>query len=127
METSYQNDIQLPSDREKLKLLRAEKERDIAAALTPDERAAFELHASNTANNVRNRLGDTISPRTTTKDFRPAKAFDDRYANPDLYANGPPSPDFAREQRDAEQKLTEDIRAALGPTNGMPGRAGDPG
>ena len=49
--------ILLPEDREKLKLLDQEKQSDLAALLTPDELAEYNLHASPTANLVRTQMG----------------------------------------------------------------------
>ena len=54
------NGIQLASDKERLALLRAERDRDIAALLTPAERAEYELRTSSTSLALRARLGDAI-------------------------------------------------------------------
>jgi hypothetical protein len=109
-----QGGIQLASDREKLKLLQTEKERDIAAALTPEEREQYALRASNTAGIVRARYGEALQ---TEEDYRRVfalqKAFDDRHA--DFYAAGPPPPEAQRARREAEQKLQADILAVIGP------------
>jgi hypothetical protein len=111
--------VLLPSDREKLGLLRREKERDIAAALTPAEQEHFELHASPTADRVRERFGAVLS---TEEDYKKIytlqKAYDDQFnAAIDAVVRTPPE---ARQTlRDAlftaEQKLDEQIRAALTP------------
>jgi hypothetical protein len=49
--------IVLPEDREKLALLAREKRADLAAVLTPEELADFELRSSPTTNVLRSRLG----------------------------------------------------------------------
>ncbi|HEX2854576.1 MAG TPA: hypothetical protein VHO24_15200 [Opitutaceae bacterium] len=111
-----QEGIQLPSDREKLRLLRLEKERDIIAALSPEQREQYELHVSQTANNVRSRYGDAIqSEEEYRRIFALQKAFDDQFSNAEMNAGGPPSPEMQRARREAEQKLQEDIRASLNP------------
>jgi uncharacterized protein (DUF4415 family) len=46
----------LKSDREQLRLLEAERRRDLAAVLSPEELLEYDLRVSPTANNVRNRL-----------------------------------------------------------------------
>ncbi len=105
--------IQLPSDRERLKLLAAERDRDIAALLTPAEREAYELRTSRTAQNVRARYGDGIE---TEEDFRKIyalqKAFDEKFAlDP---AGGRIAPETLRQRAEAQRQLNDDLRAALG-------------
>lgn len=104
--------VQLPSDRERLKLLRAERDRDIAALLTPEERAAYELRTSPTANAVRARFGDGLE---TEEDYRKVyalqKAFDDAFP---LDASGRLSGETLRQRGEAQRQLQDDIRAALG-------------
>jgi hypothetical protein len=105
--------IELPSDRERLKLLQAERERDIAALLTPAERQAYELRTSTTAQNLRNRYGDAIQ---TEDDFRKLyalqKAFDEKYAlDP---STGRLTPETLRQRGEAQQQLQNEFRTALG-------------
>ncbi len=79
-------DFQLPSDREKLELLRLERERDIAALLTPEERAAWELRTSPAADYARSlatryhaseeeymRLYELIKNRETQENLDPGQ------------------------------------------------------
>lgn len=105
--------IQLASDREKLKLLRAERDRDIAALLSPAEREAYEMRTSTTAANVRARYGDGIE---TEEDFRKIyalqKAFDEKYPTDAL--TGRVTPEIMRERTEAQRQLQESIRAAVG-------------
>lgn len=111
-----QDGIQLPSDQEKLRLLRLEKERDIAAALSPEEREQYELRSSQTANNVRARYGDAIqSEEEYRRIFALQKAFDSQFSNQEMNMAGPPSQETQRARREAEQKLQEEIRASLNP------------
>jgi hypothetical protein len=105
--------IQLASDREKLKLLRAERERDIAALLTPDELAAYELRTSPSAGMIRARFGDAIE---TEEDFRTLfalqKAFDEKFARDGM--TGRISPETMRARTEAERQLMADMQSALG-------------
>lgn len=105
--------VQLPSDRERLKLLREERDRDIAALLSPAEFADYQMRTSSTAQNLRIRYGDAIE---TEADFKKLyalqKAFDEKYAfDP---AAGRPSPDTLRQRAEASRQLQEEMRAALG-------------
>ena len=105
--------VQLASDKEKLRLLRTERERDIAALLTPDERLAYEMRTSPTAAMLRSRYGDGIESEV---DFRKIyalqKAFDDK--NPAEALNGRVTPESLRARSEAQQQLQQNIRAALG-------------
>lgn len=105
--------IQLPSDREKLKLLRAERDRDIAALLTPAELADYELRTSASAQSLRARFGDAIE---SEDDFRRLfalqKAFDEKYPRDAL--TGRITPEVLQERAAAERRLQEEMRAALG-------------
>ncbi|MBI5688577.1 MAG: hypothetical protein HZC55_00660 [Verrucomicrobia bacterium] len=107
--------IQLPSDREKLKLLRAERDRDIAAVLTPEEQLQFELRTSPIAGLIRARYGDGIE---TEEDFRKIyalqKAFEEKF--PTEAMSGRINPETLRARNDAQRQLQDDIRAALGDT-----------
>jgi hypothetical protein len=108
--------IQLPSDKEKLRLLKAERDRDIAALLTPEERLAYEMRTSPTASTVRNRYGDAIE---SEDDFRKIyalqKAFDEKFPPDSL--SGRISPETLRQRADAQRQLQDDIRAAVGDEN----------
>lgn len=107
--------VQLASDRERLKLLRAERERDIAALLTPEELLAFELRTSPTAALVRARYGEGIE---TEADYRKIyalqKVFDEKFPLEAL--KGPITPEAMRARAEAQRQLQDDIRAALGDT-----------
>ena len=107
------NGIVLPSDRQRLKLLAAEKERDLAALLTPAERLEYELRTSATAATVRARYGDGL---TTEEDFRKVyalqKAFDEKF--PAEALAGRPSPELLQARAAAQRQLQDDLRAALG-------------
>jgi hypothetical protein len=108
-----QGGIQLASDKEKLKLLTSERARDIAALLTPEELADYEMRTSATANTVRNRYGDGIA---TEEDFKKIyalqKAYDDKFPAGSL--NGRITPEVMKARSDAALQLQADLRAAIG-------------
>lgn len=107
------NGIVLPSDRERLRLLAAEKERDLAALLSPAERLEYELRTSATAATVRARYGDGLA---TEEDFRKVyalqKAFDEKL--PAEALAGRASPELLQARAAAQRQLQDDLRAALG-------------
>jgi hypothetical protein len=112
-----QEGVPLASDRAKAKLLQEEKERDIAAALSPEEYEQYQLHASQTANNIRARYGDAIQSEADYKKiFTLQKAFDAQYPN-DMFLGGPRSQEEVRARSEAQRKLNEDIHTALGEEN----------
>lgn len=112
--------FELASDREKLRLLKAERERDIAGLLTAEERAAWELRSSPTAQQLRYRMGQLDA---TEDEYRRIyalqKTFDDRYNRDDQV--GPyvdPSeaaPDYWKLRNAEQEKLEAQIRAIIGP------------
>jgi hypothetical protein len=108
------NGVQLPADREKLKLLEAEKERDLAAALSPAERTQIELRTSRSAQAIIGRYGDAIANEAEYQRlYAIQKNFDDQY-NSDAANSRPRTPDEIRQRAEAERKLNDDLRAALG-------------
>ena len=107
---------QLPSDRKKLKILSDEKDRDIAAALTPEEYEQYNLHFSPTAATIRARYGDAIQTEDDYKKiFVLQKAYDDQSQLE--FMAGPVSQEVMAMRHTAEVKLQDDIKAALGPDN----------
>jgi len=107
--------VQLPSDREKLRLLQTEKERDIAAALGPEAYEQYLLRVSPTAGNIRNRYGAAIKDEAQYRQiFALQKAFDDRFAVNMLLAESPSAAE-RQTRREAEQQLQQAIAAVLGP------------
>ncbi len=105
--------VQLASDKERLRLLRAERERDITALLSPDEKLAYDLRTSPASATIRNRYGDAIESETEfQKIFALQKAFDDKFPRDVL--TGRISPDVLRARGDAERQLDADLRAAVG-------------
>lgn len=103
----------LPSDEEKLRLLNAERERDIAALLTPEERAAWDLRASPTADRAR---GLATQYRATEEEYRRLyalqRAFDERF-DPGRNPHEDAPVDW-ESQRDAQRELESRIRTLVG-------------
>ncbi|MBI5769434.1 MAG: hypothetical protein HZA93_16690 [Verrucomicrobia bacterium] len=106
--------FQLAADREKLKLLETEKQRDLMAAMTPAERDQFELRSSPAANAIIGRYGDILASEDEFRRlFTIQKAFDEKYSSPD-YQLRPRTPEENRQRAEAERQLNDDLRAAIG-------------
>lgn len=107
------NGVQLASDRERLKLLRAERERDIAALLSPAELTEYAMRTSPSSAVIRARYGDAIE---TEDEFRRIfalqQAFDERF--PAESARARATPEGMKAFADAQRQLQEDIRNAVG-------------
>jgi hypothetical protein len=108
-----QSGPQLASDKEKLKLLNAERDRDIAALLSPDELADYQMRTSPSAQTLMNRYGDGIASEDEFKKlYALQKAFDDQFPTDSF--NGRVSPDAMKVRSDAALQLQADMRAAVG-------------
>ncbi len=106
--------LQLPSDREKLRYLDEQKQRDIAAALSPEERDLLDMTGTPTALLLRARFGDLIENEAQYRTlYAILKAHDDKYPAYDP-RRGMPSPENWIERREAEPSVSEQIRAAIG-------------
>jgi hypothetical protein len=102
----------LASDREKLAFLRAEKEKEIRALLTPEEYAAHDLRTSDVSRQLRWQLG-AFNP--SEEEFLRIHAL--MRADPELSRNPDNSygdEDWKR-RRAAEKNLRDTLRAELGP------------
>lgn len=107
-----EDSVQLPSDREKLKLLQKEKERDIAEALTPAEREMLDLHTSTSAEMVRGRFGRVLETEEEYKKiYALQKAFDDQFSGEEAMQ----TPGWAEAREKAEEALNEQFLAQLTP------------
>ena len=108
LENELQNEagsFELPEDREKQRLLRSERDRDIAALLTPEERAEWELRSSDTANRLRQRMTEfDVTEDEYRRIYALQKAFDTRFSG-ETDAGG---------REAAEAALEADIRAIVG-------------
>lgn len=113
MKYGSQDGVQLPSDREKLALLKAERDRDLAALLTPDELLEHQMRTSSTGMMLRSRFGEAIASEEDFKKlFVLQKAFDDRYSMENF--SGRMTPELMRQRGEATQQLQADMRAAVG-------------
>lgn len=103
--------VELSSDREKQKLLRAERDRDIAALLSPEELLAYEMRTSTSGTTIKARFGDGIASEDEfARLYALQKAFDDRF--PPL--SGTITMETRRARAEAERQLQADIAAAVG-------------
>jgi hypothetical protein len=100
-----------PETRAKMLAMRAQREAELAALLSPQEFQEYQLRNSNTARNMRDSLA-SFSPSEDEfrKIFEARKAFDDQYG----FARGG-GDEAAREQRRlAQQQLDDQLRSVLG-------------
>ena len=102
--------ITLPEDREKLALLEREKHADLAAVLTPEELAEFEMRTSPLTSMMRRRLG-TFEP--SDAEFRAIYQVQQSISNQFAAAGGPQG-DFEL-RRTLGQQYFDQMKAALGP------------
>lgn len=104
-------DITLPEDAEKFALLEREKKADIAALLTPEELANYELRTSRITGTLRNTLTLLDSDE---EEFRRIyaiyQAHEDKYFPPAGGANA----DFVELRREAQKQINEELKATLG-------------
>jgi len=104
------NGILLPEDRDQLALLAREKHADIAAVLSPDELADYEMRSSPITNFVRNRLGDFDASEDEFRViFQAQQAVDDKFPGGAMGGN---IDNTLRLQ--VQQEFNDQIRAGLG-------------
>lgn len=104
----------LPSDQEKLRLLKEEQERDIDALLTPKDRVEWELRASSTAHTARDYATRyKASEEEYRRIFALQKTFDEAFEfDPFTPATGSQVDWNARAE--AQKALDDGIRAIVG-------------
>lgn len=103
--------VRLPEDREKMKLLESEMHTDLAAILTPEEMTAYDLQRSRTAQSLRWSLGNFDATEAEYKTiFQYKQAYDEKYST----SYGPLNGDLFNESREAQKKMNEEIKGALG-------------
>jgi hypothetical protein len=107
--------IRLPSDDNKLKLLRNEKKRDLAAALTPQEQTEYDLRMSPNAKQLISQISQfDCTEEEYRKIFAIQKAYNDTQ-NLDAEGNPlNPGADDQAKRREDEKQLKELIKTALG-------------
>jgi hypothetical protein len=104
--------ITLPVDREALALLEREKHTDLAAILTPQELADYEMRTSP--------LTSRLSPALTLMDateaeFRAIYGIEQPLADRLYPMLGVKGAEMAQQRRDAQQQAADQLAAALGP------------
>jgi hypothetical protein len=103
----------LPEDFKKLDLLAKEQKADIAALLSPDEYADYELRNSNAASKIKGQFGSIISSEQEFRQlYQIQKAFEDQYPA----SQGPMAYDqeTAKTRVEAQKALEAQYKAVLG-------------
>jgi len=101
----------LPDEQQKLNALDKTMHADLAAVLTPEELADYDLRSSNTANQLRfNLAAFDASEQEFRALFSLQQAFNDKFGQ--MY--GPASQDEMKARNEAQNQLNADIKAALG-------------
>lgn len=116
------NGFQLPSDVEKLRFLEDEQRRDIEALMTPEERLAYDLRNSPTANQLRWQMTNLNATEAEYLAIFPLqKAFDAKYNPQNQYSYGrnysedtPRDEAYWKERREAEAALKQQIKSIIG-------------
>jgi len=118
--SDVQQDMQgfaLPSDREKLRYLQDEQKKDIEALMTPEERTAYDLRMSQTAQNLRWQMTKfDATEEEYLKIFPLQKAFDDKYNVNDPYGanNNQRDQKFWQDRQEAEKQLKAQMKDVIG-------------
>jgi hypothetical protein len=106
------NGMVLKEDRDNLAYLAEEKKKDLAAVLTPEELADYELHSSQTTNRLRTQLaGMDLTEDQFKAIYQLQKPYDDKYLTT---TGGFTSAEMVRERQDAQKEVQAQIKAALG-------------
>lgn len=110
------NGFEFESASEEMKLIEAEKKRDIKALLSPDELYQFELRQSSTAQNLRSLMTQLDATEAEyLKIFPLQKAFDDKYADTEKqFLSGDRASKFFEEREAAQARLQEKIKSIVG-------------
>ncbi|MFA6959272.1 MAG: hypothetical protein WC205_00810 [Opitutaceae bacterium] len=109
--------FRLASDSEKLRYLQAEQQRDLEALMTPEERQAYELRLSPTAQQLRWKMTQfDATEQEYLAIFPLQKAFDDQYNPPNDGYSPQPERDqnYWKARSEAEKQLQEQIKATIG-------------
>jgi aryl carrier-like protein len=115
--------ITLPEDREKLALLEREKRADLAAVLSPDELSDYEMRSSTIATRLRSTL--TVMDATEAE-FRAIYNIEQPLTDRLYPVGGVKGAEMARQRKEAEAQVAEQLAAALGPQRAADfARAGD--
>jgi len=106
------HDFRMPADEQQLAYLEQEKRADLAAMLTPEELADYDMRNSPTASRLRYQLmnqGFDASEAEYKAIYNAQKAIDDQFAS-----NGPVPGSRVQAYQQAEQQANDQLRAELG-------------
>jgi len=112
--------FRLPSDAAKLRYLQEEQKRDIEALMTPEERQAYELRMSPSAQQLRWKMTQyDASEQEYLTIFPLQKAFDEKYnkQNNDMFGYADPGErdqNYWKERQKAEKELQDQIKGVIG-------------
>ncbi len=109
--------FQLPSDREKLRYLQEQQKADLDAIMSPEERQAYDLRMSSTAQNLRWQMTKfDATEEEYMKIFPLQKAFDDKYNSNDPFSANYNSQDqkFWQARQEAEKQLKDQMKQVIG-------------
>ena len=115
-----QEDLQgfsLPSDREKMKFLLAEKRADLEALLTPEELKDYDLRQSRTAQQLRWQMTQMDATEAEYRAiFEIRRVFDEVHSNHDPFGGGmrANTQEDWKARAEAEKVMKAEIRVALG-------------
>jgi hypothetical protein len=105
----------LPSDQEKLRFIEEEKRRDLAALLSPEEYADYEMRQSRTAQGLRWRMTQMDATEAEFRTiFELQKDFDERFTEQDRAGNRTRTQEEWKVRNEAEKAMKAQIRDALG-------------
>jgi hypothetical protein len=109
----------MPEDAEKARFLEAEKRRDLAAMLSPEELADYDLRQSRTAQNLRWQMTRMDATEVEYRAiFEIRKDFDEQFADRDAYGNlirPRDQADGGKARQEAEKAMQAQLKNALGP------------
>jgi hypothetical protein len=109
--------FQVPSDAEAMRVLQESKKQDLAALLTPEEFAQYELRNSQTTQQLRGEMAQfDASEDEFLSIYSLRKEFDERYNNNGMFgmSSRGHDQDYWKQRQEAEKQLNEQIRQALG-------------
>jgi hypothetical protein len=106
-------DFRMPADEQQIAYLEGEKRADLAALLTPQELADYDMRNSPTANRLRFQLQNQGYDATESEYkaiYAAQKSIDDQFAN----NNGPVSGSRVQAYQQAQEQADQQLRAELG-------------
>ncbi|OHE83554.1 MAG: hypothetical protein A3G75_02305 [Verrucomicrobia bacterium RIFCSPLOWO2_12_FULL_64_8] len=111
--------LTLASDREKLRLLEAEKRKDLAGVLSPAELLEYDLRASPTAGQLRTPMAMMEATKEEYRAIFPLQQAYDQQWRPSYWTDSSDDPGFYRNRQEAGRQLAQRIKEFLGPERGQ--------